>query len=191
MKTYFLIAILITGYLTDTQAQIRNKSTKYLEVSSGIPLLFEDNNFPQNWQQGDRFYAASLCFGTATSNYHRIGFAYRQEKMQDNTAALLKNYQLKYSYEATLLKGKYHLSFLGFLYGLGAGFQSLSNGTANGASQGKAYPFLTIGFNVEKFFSRKIAVFAKVDADGTTAAITRQIKANAQVGLKFKLFDAL
>ncbi|MEA5259565.1 hypothetical protein VB264_17335 [Arcicella aquatica] len=190
MKTYFLIAILITGYSTDSQGQIRNKSTKYLEVSSGIPILFEDNNFPQNWQQGDRFHALSLCFGTATSNYHRIGFAYRQEKIQNN-ATSLKNYQLKYSYEATLLKGKYHLSYLGFLYGIGAGFQSLSSSIGNENSQGKAYPFLTIGFNVEKFFSPKIAIFASVHADGTTAAITRQIKANAQVGLKFKLFDAL
>ncbi|MEA5402968.1 hypothetical protein VB776_08585 [Arcicella sp. DC2W] len=187
MKTYFLIAILITVYLADTQAQIRNKSTKYLEVSSGIPLLFEDNNFPKNWQQGDRLYALSLCFGTSKANYHRVAFAYRQ----DNATVFLKNYQLKYSYEATLLKGKYHLSYLGFLYGIGAGFQLLSNRVDNGNSQSKAYPFLTIGFNIEKFFSPKIAVFASVYADGTTAAIARQIKANAQVGLKFKLFDAL
>ncbi len=190
MKTYFLIAILTTGYIADMQAQIRNKSTKYLEVSGGIPLLFEDNNFPNNWQQGDRLYAWSLCFGTSKANYHRVAFAYRQEKIQDN-ATSLKNYQLKYSYEATLLKGKYHLSYLGFLYGIGAGFQSLASRTTNGVNQGKAYPFLTIGFNVEKFFSPKIAIFARVDADGTTAEITRQIKANTQVGLKFKLFDAL
>lgn len=190
MKTYFLIAIMITGYVADIQAQIRNKSTKYLEVSGGIPLLFEDNNFPKNWQQSDRLYALSLCFGTLKSNYHRLAFAYRQEKVQDN-ATSLKNYQLKYSYEATLLKGKYHLSYLGILYGIGAGFQSLSSTIDNEPSQGKAYPFLTIGFNVEKFFSPKIAVFARLDADGTTAAIARQIKANAQVGLKFKLFDSL
>ena len=182
----FLISLLLLFCLYDIIGQIRNKKTTYLELSGGIPILLDNNHFPQNWKEGERIYGLGLCFTNTKSNYHRIQLNYKEEKVLDN-AAFYTNTQFKYNYESMLLKGKYHRSFLGFLYGAGIGFESLKNSPNANLTHDKAYPLLTLGLNFEKFISPTFALFVRLDADATTASISQSIKANAQIGLKFKL----
>jgi hypothetical protein len=186
MKIILLIPLLFLFCLNAVIGQIRNKNTTYLELSGGIPILLDHNHFPQNWQEGERIYGMGLCFTNAKSNYHRIQVNYKQEKVLDNVA-FYTNAQLKYLYESMLLKGKYHRSFLGFLYGAGISFESLKNSPNVNLTHDKAYPLLTLGLNFEKFISPAMALFVRLDADATTATISQSIKANAQIGLKFKL----
>jgi hypothetical protein len=189
MKIILLIPLLFLFCLNAVIGQIRNKNTTYLELSGGIPILLDNNHFPQNWKDGERIYGIGLCFTNVKSNYHRIIVNYKEEKVMDN-AAFYTNTQIKYLYESMLLKGKYHRSFLGFLYGAGVGFESLKNSPNVHLTQDKAYPLLTIGLNFEKFISPTMALFIRLDADGTTATISQSIKANAQIGFKFKLSNA-
>jgi hypothetical protein len=186
MRIMLLLPLLFVFCLNAVIGQIRNKNTTYLELSGGIPILLDDNQFQQNWKEGERIYGMGLCFTNAKSNYHRIQLNYKEEKVLDNVS-FYTNAQLKYLYESMLLKGKYHRSFLGFLYGAGIGFESLKNSPNANLTPDKAYPLLTLGLNFEKFISPTMALFVRLDADATTATISQSIKANAQIGLKFKL----
>ncbi len=183
--TYLLILLNINRVV----GQIRNKNTTYLELSGGNPIIIDEHRFLRNWSEGERVYGLGLCFTNAKANYHRIHLHYKQEKVMDN-AAFYTNAQIKYSYETLLFKGKYHRSFLGFLYGAGIGFESLRNSPNANLSNDKVYPFLTVGLHMEKFISPGFALFLRLDTDATTTAISQRIKANAQIGLKFKLFNA-
>lgn len=186
MKTLSSIAIIILCFFNTMQAQIRNKKTTYIELSSGIPIILTDNQFPKNWQEGERIYGVSLCFTNVKSNYHHVNMTYKKEKVQDSPA-YYTNFLLKYSYESMLLKGKYHLSYLGFMYGAGIGVESLQNSPNNNISKQQTYPLVTVGLHFEKFLVPNFALFAKIDADATTANISQNIKGNAQIGLKFTL----
>jgi hypothetical protein len=186
MRSILLIPLLFLFCLNTVIGQIRNKNTTYLELSSGIPIILDNYHFPQNWKDGERIYGIGLCFTNVKSNYHRIIVNYKEEKILDN-AAFYTNTQIKYLYESMLLKGKYHRSFLGFLYGAGVGLESLKNSLNANLTHEKAYPLLIIGLNFEKFISPTLALFLRLDADATTATISQSIKANAQIGLKFKL----
>ena len=178
--------ILVWFSISITQAQIRTKHTTYLEFSGGIPLFFQGNQSLQYWKNGERVYGVGLCFTNAKSNYHRIQLGYREEKVLDSPA-FYTNAQLKYLYESILLKGRYHRSFLGFIYGAGVGFESLKNSPNLNLTVDKTYPLLTLGINFEKFIVAPVALFVRVDADFTTFPISQSLKANAQVGLKFRI----
>jgi hypothetical protein len=186
MRIMLLLPLLFLFCLNTIIGQIRYKNTTYLELSGGIPILLDNNHFPQNWKDGERIYGMGLCFTNAKSNYHRIQLNYKEEKVLDSPA-FYTNAQLKYLYESTILKGKYHRSFLGFIYGAGIGFESLKNSPNVNLSADKTYPLLTLGLNFEKFITAPVALFIRLDADFTTAPISQAIKANAQIGLKFKL----
>ena len=190
MKTILFFILCLFILIHSAQAQIRNHRTKYLELSGGIPLILNNNQFPQNWKAGERVYGLGLCFTNAKSNYHRIGVNYKEEKVE-NSPAYFTNLTFKYSYESTLLKGKYHRSFLGFMYGAGIGFESLKNSPNDNLPKERTYPFVTIGLQFEKFLSPQFAFFTRIDADATTSNISQQFKANAQLGLKIKLANGL
>ena len=110
MKTIITFMFCLFMLMHSTQAQIRNHRTKYIEISGGIPLILNNNQFPQNWKAGERVYGLGLCFTNAKSNYHRIGINYKEERVE-NSPAYFTNLTFKYCYESTLLKGKYHHSF--------------------------------------------------------------------------------
>lgn len=169
-----------------TQAQIRTKHTTYLEFSGGIPIILNGNQSLQYWKNGERVYGVGLCFTNAKSNYHRIQVGYREEKVLDSPA-FYTNAQLKYLYESIILKGRYHRSFLGFIYGAGIGFESLKNSPNLNLTVDRTYPLLTLGINFEKFIAAPVALFVRVDADFTTSPISQSLKANAQIGLKFSI----
>lgn len=190
MKTMTSFLFCVVLLIHSAQAQIRNYRTKYLEISGGIPLILNNNQFPQNWQAGERVYGLGLCFTNAKSNYHRIGINYKEEKIE-NSPAYFTNVTFKYSYESTLLKGKYHRSFLGFIYGAGIGFESLKNSPNDNLPKERTYPLITMGLQFEKFWSPHWALFAKIEADATTSNISQAFKANAQLGLKIKLANGL
>ena len=109
--------------------------------------------------------------------------------MSGKTIFSSSNAQLKYLYESILLKGRYHRSFLGFIYGAGIGFESLKNSPNLNLTVDKTYPLLTLGINFEKFIAAPVALFVRVDADFTTFPISQSLKANAQVGLKFRIVN--
>ncbi len=183
-----LVSLLFVLGSHEIVGQIRNKNTTYLEISGGTPIIIDQQRFLQNWSEGERTYGFGVCFTNAKANYHRIHLHYKQEKITVN-AAFYTNAQLKYSYETLLLKGSYHRSFLGLLYGGGVGFELLRNSPNANLSNDKVYPFLTVGLHMEKFISPGFALFLRLDTDATTTAISQRIKANAQIGLKFKLFN--
>jgi hypothetical protein len=182
----FLLLMMLCLSVSMTQAQIRTKHTKYVEVSGGFPLILIGNQSLEYWKRGERVYGIGMCFTNAKSNYHRIQMAYREEKVLDSPA-FYTNLQLKYSYESTILKGKYHRSFLGFLYGAGIGFESLKNSPNVNLTIDKTYPLLSLGLNFEKFIATPVALFIRMDADFTTSPISQPIKANAQIGLKCRI----
>lgn len=190
MKNIFCTIACLVFMSYSTQAQIRNHRTKYLEVSGGFPLILSNNSLLQYWKAGERVYGLGLCFTNAKSNYHRIGLHYREE-MVENNSAYFTNLTVKYSYESTLLKGKYHRSYVGLIYGAGVGFETLKNSPNENLSREKFYPLLTVGLQFERFISPQFAFFTRIDADVTTANISQSLKANAQIGLKIKLYNGL
>jgi hypothetical protein len=183
---YLVFAWLFVFISLSTQAQMRTKNTKYLEFSGGLPLLFEGNQSLEFWRKGERVYGIGLCFTNAKSNYHRIQMGYREEKVLDSPA-FYTNTQVKYSYESTLLKGKYHRSFLGIFYGAGLGFETLNNSPNINLTADKFYPLVTLGLNFEKYVLPPFALFVRVETDFTTSNISQLMKANAQIGLKFSI----
>jgi hypothetical protein len=187
MKALQLILIFMILWVNASLGQIRNKGSHYTELSGGIPLFLKNNDFPQNWKERERLFGLGFCLTNAKSNYHRIVFCYKEERVLDSQSAYFSNFQLKYTYENTVLKGKYHLSYLGFFYGVGIGLESLKNAPATHSQSEKAYPLVTLGFNFEKFIAPKTALFFRIDADASTTNISQQLKGNIQVGLKFKL----
>jgi hypothetical protein len=154
---FALVFVLIS---VSTQAQMRTKNTKYLEFSGGLPLLFGGNQSLEFWRMGERVYGLGLCMTNAKSNYHRIQVGYREEKVLDSPA-FYTNTQLKYSYESTLLKGKYHRSFLGILYGAGIGFEQLNHSPNLNLTADKFYPLITLGLNFEKYVLPPFALFVR------------------------------
>lgn len=181
-----IFALLFVLISMTTQAQMRTKNTKYLEFSGGLPLLFGGNQSLEFWRKGERVYGIGLCFTNAKSNYHRIQVGYREEKVLDSHA-FYTNTQVKYSYESTLLKGKYHRSFLGILYGAGLGFEQLNHSPNINLTSDKFYPLVTLGLNFEKYVLPPFALFVRVETDFTTSNISQLMKANAQIGLKFSI----
>jgi hypothetical protein len=180
---FFLFFVLISLF---TQAQMRTKNTKYLEFSGGLPLLFGENQSLEFWKKGERVFGLGLCFTNAKSNYHRIQVGYREEKVLDSPA-FYTNTQMKYSYESTLLKGKYHRSFFGLLYGAGIGCEQLIDSPNINLTADKFYPLVTLGINFEKYVLPPFALFVRVETDFTTSNISQLMKANTQIGLKFSI----
>jgi hypothetical protein len=189
MKAVQLIPLFMILWLNPSLGQIRNRASRYIELSGGIPLFLTNNNFPQNWKEGERVYGLGFCLTNAKSNYHRIAFCYKEERVLDSQSAYFRNFQLKYNYENTLWKGKYHLSYLGFFYGLGVGFESLKNAPTTHATSEKAYPLVNLGFNFEKFIAPQMALFCRIEADASTTTISQPLKGNVQAGLKFKFLN--
>jgi hypothetical protein len=186
IQTIFILVLCLN--FSKMKAQIRTKHTTYLEITGGIPLILDGNQSLNYLKKGERVYGLGLCFTNAKSNYHRIQVGYREEKVLDNPA-FFTNTQLKYSYESTLLKGKYHRSFLGVMYGAGIGFESLKNSPNVNLTADKTYPLLTLGLNFEKFMVSPVALFVRMEADFTTSPISQPIKANGQIGLKFRIVN--
>jgi hypothetical protein len=190
MKKQLYTTICLVFIIHSIQAQIRNHRTKYVELSGGIPLILSNNSFLQHWKDGERIYGLGLCFTNAKSNYHRIGLHHREE-MVENSPAYFTNLTFKYSYESTLLKSKYHLSYLGLVYGAGVGIETLRNSPNDNVPKEIAYPLLTVGLQFERFLGPQFAFFSRLDTDLTTSNISQRLKANAQIGLKFKLSNGL
>jgi hypothetical protein len=183
---YLIFALLFVLVSFSTQAQMRTKNTKYLEFSGGLPLLFGGNQTLEFFKKRERVYGLGLCFTNAKSNYHRIQVGYREENVLDSPA-FYTNTQVKYSYESTLLKGKYHRSFLGILYGTGIGFEQLNDSPNINLTADKFYPLLTLGLNFEKYLLPPFALFVRVETDFTTSNISQLMKVNTQIGLKFSI----
>ncbi|MEY4541004.1 MAG: hypothetical protein RLZZ306_2761 [Bacteroidota bacterium] len=184
LQAFYLITFGLS--VSTTQAQIRTKHSTYLELSGGFPLILNGNQSFEYWKKGERVYGIGMCFTNVKSNYHRIQLGYREEKVLDSPA-FYTNVKVKYLYESMVLKGKYHRSFLGFLYGAGIGFESLKNSPNINLTTDKTYPLLSLGLNFEKIIATPVALFIRMDADFTTSPISQPIKANVQMGLKFRI----
>lgn len=194
-RLFYSLQILLLGILLDfsAMAQIRNHGNIYLEFSGGIPLLFDNQGHSTNlrntfseWSQGEQLWGLGICVSNAKANNHRVAITYKQENVM-NSPANFKNFLLKYSYETTLVKGRNHLSYLGLLYGGGLGLETLQHSPNLALNQEKIYPFLNIGLNLEKYLISQFGIFIRLDMDATTANISQNIKANAQMGIKCKI----
>jgi hypothetical protein len=188
MNKYFLYLLTVLPILLSPKAkgQIRTQGANYLEVSAGVPILWDNNVF--NLKAGEKSIGLSYAMGTSRGNYHRLNFAYRKEFVKSiPISSNYENFVFKYSYENTLLKGRNHLSYLGLLYGLGFGVENLNNSYNTNLQNSTVYPLATIGLNFEKFIGSSFGVFIRIDTDATTSAISQKIKANADIGLKIKL----
>ena len=186
MKKSFLYLSLAFFSLLSFQGNSQIRTTKYVEVLAGIPLLMDDGAF--SLHQGEKMFGFSYAMGTSKGNYHRLNFTYRKEFVK--STPLLSNYEnyvFKYTYENTLVKGRNHLSYLGLLYGLGFGVENLNNSYNTNLQSSTAYPVASIGLNFEKFISPGLGLFIRLDADATTTAISQKIKGNVGLGLKLKL----
>jgi hypothetical protein len=161
--------------------QIRLKGTNYLEVMAGKPLFID------GFQVGEKNYGISYAIGTSRGNYHRLNALYRKEFVKGNVASNYENYTAFYSYERTLAKGRNHLTYVGLLYGAGFGVENLNNTYNTALQSSTAYPLLYVGINLERFIYTGMAVFARIDGNGTTAATSQKIKGDACIGFKIRL----
>jgi hypothetical protein len=165
-------------------SQIRNQSTHYVELMAGTPII-ADNSLLQYYYRGERYYGACYALGTNAENYHRISVDYRKEFV-DSTLLYYENSSIKYTYESTIAKGKYHMSFLGLVIGAGLGFEREGDKSQEKPGQ-IAYPFLTLGLNFEKYIAPPFGLFIRAEANGTTSPISRKLKANLGFGIKIRI----
>lgn len=185
MKKLVMILVMIVFSKTILEAQIRNSSTDYVEMHMGLPLIL-DGGFGKYFKDGERIYGLGYAIATKNSNYHRIVLDYKKERI-DSTAAYYQNITVKYMYESTMKTGKYHLSYLGFMYGVGVGNEKLMSSENNIGTTNVTYPFLSVGLNFEKFIVPAIGLYARAEANLANANISNKIKGNLSIGCKVRI----